>query len=551
MGCCGSGGEKMVERHETGFLKIKLLVDEISEILDHGNQKINPTRETLSSFMNHLNFLIQQELEFIHQARSPKDLNSLKSITEDKLNTFSTSLINLCDFIKSSNDKLWTQASPEFLANLKDKMKDIQWNLKELLNQAIVVVFPTIKNKNQALMGIYKKDFDAIFDYFHELFKFIEERKKDVKIDLVNEFTSIISCFFWLNNFCLEGDQKYQFREFTNWLHFKTGFEKFVKETMQMELSENELIGIKTALDTLQNNYIYYRDWDNFFSKTWSNFRKKGTFLKNCHLNNEETNLSLMLMAQCEGKTYNIQISEKYFEINGEIHNFVNENYLLSEAVSIGNSEVDQIKLDTNVGQSLFKINIANHNNLKTFFIINENEKNPIKFLLNEMPYLLTSGFCATIEDRYFIEIGNFEINPQNIDLNLYKLIMPFPHLEQNYNENRFKPELIIKIIDKVLNKEKEYELNVLNAKYKIYYDVNNLTITPKEVELARVYCEINYLSEKKLWILQKSSASKSKLIQILPFSLKTDSEKIIYGGQMIENGLSFSAGGMIFRVIF
>ena len=167
------------------------------------------------------------------------------------------------------------------------------------------------------------------------------------------------------------------------------------------------------------------------------------------------------------------------------------------------------------------------------------------------MPYLLTSGFCATIEDRYFIEIGNFEINPQNIDLNLYKLIMPFPHLEQNYNENRFKPELIIKIIDKVLNKEKEYELNVLNAKYKIYYDVNNLTITPKEVELARVYCEINYLSEKKLWILQKSSASKSKLIQILPFSLKTDSEKIIYGGQMIENGLSFSAGGMIFRVIF
>ena len=68
---------------------------------------------------------------------------------------------------------------------------------------------------------------------------------------------------------------------------------------------------------------------------------------------------------------------------------------------------------------------------------------------------------------------------------------------------------------------------------------------------MAQVYCEINYLSEKKLWILQKSSASKSKLIQILPFSLKTDSEKIIYGGQMIENGLSFSAGGMIFRVIF
>jgi len=150
-----------------------------------------------------------------------------------------------------------------------------------------------------------------------------------------------------------------------------------------------------------------------------------------------------------------------------------------------------------------------------------------------------------SFEDGYFLEIGNFEINPQNLYLNLYKLIMSFPKWERDY---RLKPELIIKIIDKILNKEKEYELNVLNAKYKIYYDVNNLTITPKEVEMAQVYCEINYLSEKKLWILQKSS-SKSKLIQFLPFSLKTDSEKSFM--EVIENRLSFSAGGMIFTVIF
>ena len=552
--CCSSGRQGNLEKHESSFLRIQIIIDEISDFLDGQTHKINPIMEGLSACINNLNFLINQHLDLINEPSYMKELKNLKVITEEKLNSFYNSLILLSEFLKSMDPiKLWQQDSPEFLSNIKEKMVEVQYNLNNLLNQAILVVFPTVVNKNQALKGVYKKDFDAILSYFQELFKLITE-KKDIKIDLVKEFSCVLSCFFWLNNFCLQGDQKLQFQEFATWVDFKKGFRRFVEETIQIELSETELAGIKAEIDTFQINLIFYKDWDIFFSKTWSNFRKRNYFLKRYRNFNEDKNLAIRISSSSEGKQFEAIISEQDFEVNGIKQSYKYENYLLTEAICFGNSESDHVKVEANFERkSFFKIFVGYNNRSKDFYIVNSNETHQIKYILAQKPFLLTKGLIADIEGRYILEIGDFEIDPTTIDFNLLECTIPDAYLHVKSGENKkeinFKPELLIKIFDKKLNKKKEVELNLLDVQYKICCDINELTITPKNVDLEQVYAEINYLSEKRVWVMQKSSKAQGKYVQILPFSFKLG-EKTIFAGKKLENLSMFSYNGIIFSVL-
>ena len=181
--------------------------------------------------------------------------------------------------------------------------------------------------------------------------------------------------------------------------------------------------------------------------------------------------MAIRISSSSEGKQFEAIISEQDFEVNGIKQSYKYENYLLTEAICVGNSESDHVKVEANFERkSFFKIFVGYNNISKDFYIVNSNETHQIKYILAQKPFLLTKGLIADIEGRYILEIGDFEIDPTTIDFNLLECTIPDAYLHVKSGENKkeinFKPELLIKIFDKKLNKKKEVELNLLDVQY-------------------------------------------------------------------------------------
>ena len=573
MGCCST--RVNLNRHENRFVQIKILIEEISEFLFNSNYQINPLLETVNSFINHLNSLISQTLETLIKPLNTEDLEKYKSITEEKLNSFDKSLLDLYDFLKNPDKNLTDEAS---VIGLKAKMVEIQYSLRELLKKAVTIIFPSENmninenSKKKAIKGIFKNNFNDILAQFEIMCKNVDETLKSLNMSFLKEFNSIISAYYWLNSFCYEGNVC-KFKKYSSWKNFKRSFQKFIEETLQIKLSEAECLIIKNELDVFHNNSVHYKAWDNFYCKKWSHYKIRMVLLNEIKKNDSfeviENYSGLMLFLNemnSEESKNNIEmkISEKGFEITGMAKVLYEyENYLNHEEIKIGTNENDDIKLKCQnfFNETICKLYIGMMEKNKCFFIINNNNKLLFTFQLHEKPYILSKDFGVILEDKYILNIGNNNILKKIVNSNEYHYIDTSTSLEYS-NSLIVKiecEELNIKIFDKNRKKIKEFNLKPVDEIYNIYENGKDLIIqTPKSSEYdMRIYCEIKYIPAKKWWILQKSEKSFTDHIQILPFafsdyelSFKKPDEKVFYRGQIINNDSVLVLGGLNFLVI-
>lgn len=568
--CCSS--KINIDKHEPQFVKIKILINEISEYLYSQDFQSNPMTETLFLFINHLNIIIEQVMEKLEKhSKNSHDLETFKSVTDLKLTSFSNSLLNFYSFLQNTDIKHFNSNTPECLKSLREKMVDIQWELKNLLNTAITVIFPQESNKNLALKGVYKKDFDEIYAHMEKLFDYVVEKLKILKKKFGYDFKSIISAYFWLNTFCSEENQS--FIEYVPWKIFKKKLEKFIEETLQTKLLEEEIILIKSELDKWHNNLIAYNAWDYFYVKTWSNYKNRAKFIKKTKRKIQllqDWELKLKIFKENSEKIHSeVIISESEALVNGkEAKKHENKWFIFDEGLKFGNENGDHIKInmDENHRNTLFQLFFAVSKETKSYYLINCLEKDVIKVALQERPFILTNNSCVCVENKYFLKVEYSEPNEELLKLSEiedFEFVdtRKFSKLLNAGDKPNIFKELCIKVYDSSIHKIKEYTLNNTENTYKIYLHDSQIMINSKEINESSPLAVIKFVKGKDTWVVERSiekkfdiSNSKSIGILTIPFDeyeekMLKPNEEIKFRGYKIKNGNVFYVNDNIFQV--
>lgn len=382
MGCCGSKNIDQTvvskeEREETAnktsdevasMNEFRIIDFEAQNILDH---LISKTPSIHTFFIEYILYFLSTLHENLHNANQ----RNAKGLDPQALQIIRTNLQKLNVIIKGEDNFQNIREEDPNGIQINKILQDFELNVMVIIKGklGVPVTKPLLQGKEKT--------------YDHQRFSFI------------------LASNFWVEDLGKQNEQDIT----TKWIDFKGKFIDFATNYFKVSIKEDDLSLVRQQLDPKEDQIVNYRDWNNFFKKTWVNWKSRRQFFEQKVEKTEKISQNQLNVVILKCST-----SGREVEISHFVSVKANEQFLSKNGKKISkNLYEESFLLYEDFGEDSFKFEIFTKKNHKFYF--KTQEKNAKCLLGLEKVELFNDLVMETNE--FLSRVGEIEENKLNLEI--------------------------------------------------------------------------------------------------------------------------------------